>query len=105
MTVQCPVGEGNGIPLQYSSLGNPRDRGAVWATVCGVTESDIIECAHVCVHTHTHTQCSIGRVYESLSHVRLFATPWTVARQAPLSMGFFSSYWTYMLYFLYLCGF
>ena len=24
---------------------------------------------------------------ESLSHVRLFATPWTVAHQAPLSMG------------------
>ena len=24
---------------------------------------------------------------QSLSHVRLFATPWTVARQAPLSMG------------------
>ena len=23
-----------------------------------------------------------------LSHVRLFVTPWTVARQAPLSMGF-----------------
>ena len=23
-----------------------------------------------------------------LSHVRLFGTPWTVARQAPLSMGF-----------------
>ena len=23
-----------------------------------------------------------------LSRVRLFATPWTVARQAPLSMGF-----------------
>ena len=23
-----------------------------------------------------------------LSHVRLFATPWTVAYQAPLSMGF-----------------
>ena len=22
-----------------------------------------------------------------VSHVRLFATPWTVARQAPLSMG------------------
>ena len=27
---------------------------------------------------------------ESLSHVRLFATPWAVARQAPLSMGFSS---------------
>ena len=25
---------------------------------------------------------------ESLSHVRLFATPWTVAYQAPLSIGF-----------------
>ena len=55
MTVQCPAGEGNGNPLQYSSLGNPRDRGALWATVCGVAESDIIECAHVCVHVHTHT--------------------------------------------------
>ena len=27
-------------------------------------------------------------VVYSLSHVQLFATPWTVARQAPLSMGF-----------------
>ena len=26
----------------------------------------------------------------SLSHVDSFATPWTVAHQAPLSMGFFS---------------
>ena len=25
---------------------------------------------------------------KSLSHVQLFATPWTVARQAPLAMGF-----------------
>ena len=25
--------------------------------------------------------------WKSLSQVRLFATPWTVARQAPLSMG------------------
>ena len=29
-----------------------------------------------------------------LSHVRLFATPWTVAYQAPLSMGFSrQEYW------------
>ena len=29
-----------------------------------------------------------------LSPVRLFATPWTVARQSPLAMGFFSQeYW------------
>ena len=30
-----------------------------------------------------------------LSHVRLFATPWAVARQAPLSMGFSrQKYWS-----------
>ena len=28
--------EGNGNPLQYSCLENPRDRGAWWATVHGV---------------------------------------------------------------------
>ena len=34
--------EGNGNPLQYSCLGNPRDRGDWWATVHGVTkESDV----------------------------------------------------------------
>ena len=27
-------------------------------------------------------------VVQSLSHVQLFVTPWNVARQAPLSMGF-----------------
>ena len=32
---------------------------------------------------------------KSLSHVRLFATPWTAAHQAPLSMGFSrQKYWS-----------
>ena len=32
---------------------------------------------------------------KSLSHVRLFVTPWTVAHQAPLSMGFSrQEYWS-----------
>ena len=31
-------GGGNGIPLQYSCLGNPMDRGAWLATVHGVTK-------------------------------------------------------------------
>ena len=34
-------GEGKGNPFQYSCLGNPMDRGAWWATVCGVTKSQI----------------------------------------------------------------
>ena len=38
---------------------------------------------------------------KSLSRVRLFATPWTVAYQAPLSMGFSrQDYWTDLPYFL-----
>ena len=32
-------GEGNGNPLQYSCLENPRDRGAWQATVHGVTKN------------------------------------------------------------------
>ena len=32
-------GEGNGRPLQYSCLENPRDRGVWWAAVYGVTQS------------------------------------------------------------------
>ena len=32
-------GEGNGIPLQYSCLENPMDRGAWWARVHGVAKS------------------------------------------------------------------
>ena len=32
-------GEGNGNPLQYSCLENPKDKGACWATVHGVAKS------------------------------------------------------------------
>ena len=33
------IGEGNGNPLQYSCLENPRDGGTWWAAVCGVSQS------------------------------------------------------------------
>ena len=39
--VSCNIFYGNGNLLQYSSLGNPMNRGTWWATVCGVAESQI----------------------------------------------------------------
>ena len=33
------IGEGNGTPLQYSCLENPRDGGAWWAAVNGIAQS------------------------------------------------------------------
>ena len=33
------IGDGNGNPLQYSCLENPRDGGAWWAAVHGITQS------------------------------------------------------------------
>ena len=37
------AGGGNGNPLQDSCLEKPMDRGAWWASVCWVTESDTAE--------------------------------------------------------------
>ena len=45
-------GGGNGNPLQYSCLKNPIDRGAWWATVHEVTESDTT--GLLSMHTYTY---------------------------------------------------
>ena len=50
-----------------------------------------LEAALACNHCHTSPVC----VLCCFSRVRLSATPWTVARQAPLSMGFSrQEYWS-----------
>ena len=43
-----PPGGGNGNPLQYSWLESSMDRGAWWATVHGVAESDMAEWVNTC---------------------------------------------------------
>ena len=37
------LGEGNGYPLQFSCLENPVDRGACWAALHEVAQSDMTE--------------------------------------------------------------
>ena len=41
------LGIENGNSLQYSCLENPKDRGAWWAALHGITESDMTECTHI----------------------------------------------------------
>ena len=47
-------GEGTGNPLQYPCLGNPMERGAWWATVHGIAESDMTEGLSKAQHSLMH---------------------------------------------------
>ena len=89
----CCIGEGNGNPFQCSCLENPRNRGAWWAAVYGVTQS----------RTWLKWLSSSSNLlpkgnfswFALLSCVQVLATLWTVALQAPLSMGFYrQEYWS-----------
>ena len=85
-------GEGNGIPLQYSCLENPMDRGGWEATVHGVAKSQP-QLSDFTFFSFFHsrdevTLASRSCVSISCSVASDSATAWTVASQAPLSMGF-----------------
>ena len=85
--LSCIV-EGNGNPLQYSCLENPRDGGAWFASIYGIAQSRtqlkrLSSSIRVCVHTLSHSVVSNS-----------FVTPWAAACQA-LSMGFSrQEYWS-----------
>ena len=92
---RCP-GEGNGNPLQCSSLENPMDRGAWWATVHGVMKElgmperlnsnkpTLMDCGRPWGSSRVSTHLLLLSLF---SHrvVSDSATPWTAACQAPLS--------------------
>ena len=63
---QVIPGEGNGNPFQYSSGDNLTDRGAWWATVCGVAKSQ--------TRLSTHTESSYS---QSLWFSRAFGSSYT----------------------------
>ena len=93
------IGEGNGNPLQYSCLENPRDGEAWWAAVYGVAQSQtllkrfskdpeslplqLIDWTFKMHKIKNVTSYSIS-VLGALSHVQLFVAPQTIAHQAPL---------------------
>ena len=52
---RSPGGE-NGNPLQYPCLENSMDRGALWASVCGVAKTPTQLSEWACTHTHTHPE-------------------------------------------------
>ena len=76
-------GEGNGNPLQYSCLENPRDKGPWWATVqWGCKELDTTEWL---THTSTHS-------HPNLCHIPLVRSKFQVP--LPLKVRFHKS-WAY----------
>ena len=114
--------EGNGTPLQYSCLENPMDGGAWQAAVHRVAKScilftfmhwrrkwqptpvflpgesqgggSLVGC-RLWGRTESDTTEGTQQQQQLLSHVQLFAPPWTTAHQAPLSMEFSrQEYWS-----------
>ena len=78
------TGEGNGNPLQYSCLENPRDGGAWWAAVCGVAQSQT-QLKRLSSSKAVSVSCLASVRQFSCSVVSNSATPWTTACQASLS--------------------
>ena len=54
-----------------------------------------MHCCYIIFSTEFREKHTLEPLVKSLSHARLFATPWTVAYQAPPSMGFSrQEYWS-----------
>ena len=73
------IGEGNGNPLQCSCLENPRDRGAWWAAVYGVTQSQTwLKWLSSSSSSNRWLRRYKGRIYITESIWCEFCTGWVV---------------------------
>ena len=69
-------GEENGNPLQYSCLGNPMERGAWWATVLGLQESDTtLQLNH---HHQSNANTSFGLFFQKFAYSLTLSMCWTL---------------------------
>ena len=66
------------------TLCDPIDRSPPGSPVPGILQARTLEWVAISFSKAWKWKVKV----KSLSHVRLFATPWTVAHQTPLSMGF-----------------
>ena len=83
------------LEFQSSHLHSQQQDGGIEVTVSGWLLG--IQHNPICGQKFSHmvTLSSRKKVCQWLSHVHLFATPWTVARPAPLSVGFSRrEYWS-----------
>ena len=73
------------------TLCNPTDSSPPGSPVPGILQARTLEWVAISFSNAWKWKVKV----KSLSHVRLFATPWTAAYQAPLSMGFSrQEYWS-----------
>ena len=79
-------------PLQCSCLENPRDGGAWWATIYGVSQSRTrlkrLSSSSSSSSNLQSKQYVLLLLLSHFSRIQLFATLWTMACSPPLSMGF-----------------
>ena len=73
------------------TLYNTIDGSPLGSSVPGILQARILECPAISLSNEWKWKVKM----KSLSHARLFATPWTAAYQAPPSMGFSrQKYWS-----------
>ena len=100
-------GEGNSNPLEYAAaakslqscptLCDPIDGSPPGSRIPGILQARTLEWAAISFSNTWRWKVKV----KSLSHVRLLATPWTAAHQAPPSMGFSRrEYWSEVLLYL-----
>ena len=71
-------GEGNGLPLQYSCLENPMDRGAWRAIVHGVAKSKTRLHFHFLFYFSFNSNTTNNRFYRSFQPIKMFCNSYRI---------------------------